>query len=185
MALALRLARGIDAVNTLIGRLAAWLVLAAVLISAGNAISRKAFSLSSNAWLELQWYLFGAVFLLGASWTLRRNEHVRIDVLASRFSKRARDRLDLVGHALFLIPFALVHVLLAVPFFLISWRTGEVSANAGGLPLWPAKLLVLVGFTMLLAQGVSEFLKRLAVVAGAVEEEDGGPPPHPGARREP
>ena len=171
MAFALRLARGIDAVNALIARSAAWLVVAAVVISAGNAISRKAFSLSSNAWLELQWYLFGAVFLLGASWTLARDEHVRIDVLSSRFSQRARDRLDLVGHALFLIPFAVVHVLTAVPFFLLSWRTGEVSPNAGGLPLWPAKLLVLVGFTMLLAQGVSEFVKKLAVLRGALPPE--------------
>ncbi|MFN3687357.1 TRAP transporter small permease subunit [Salinarimonas sp.] len=185
MALALRLARAIDATNALIGRLAAWLVLAAVVISAGNALSRRMFSLSSNAWLEVQWYLFGAVFLLGASWTLRRNEHVRIDILASRFSKGARDRLDLVGHALFLIPFALVHVVLAVPFFLLSWRTGEMSANAGGLPLWPAKLLVLVGFAMLLAQGVSEFVKRLAIVTGRLADEADETVPHPATRREP
>lgn len=177
MAFALRLARGIDALNERIARLAAWLVVAAVVISAGNAISRKAFSLSSNAWLELQWYLFGAVFLLGASWTLKRNEHVRIDVLSSRFSQRARDRLDLAGHALFLIPFALVHVITAVPFFLLSWRTGEVSPNAGGLPLWPAKLLVLVGFAMLTAQALSELVKKIAVLRGALPaENDSGTP---------
>lgn len=180
MAFALRLARGIDAVNERVARAAAWLVVAAVVISAGNAISRKAFSLSSNAWLEVQWYLFGAVFLLGASWTLKRNEHVRIDVLSSRFSQRARDRLDLVGHALFLIPFALAHVVFAVPFFLLSWRTGEVSANAGGLPLWPAKLLVLVGFTMLLAQGVSEFVKTLARLRGTPPRERGDETPGSG-----
>ncbi|WP_372422675.1 TRAP transporter small permease subunit [Salinarimonas chemoclinalis] len=177
MAFALRLARGIDALNERIARLAAWLVVAAVAISAGNAISRKAFSLSSNAWLEAQWYLFGAVFLLGASWTLKRNEHVRIDVVSSRLSPRARGWIDVVGHTLFLIPFALVHVITAVPFFLLSWRTGEVSANAGGLPLWPAKILVLVGFSMLLAQGVSELVKKIAVLGGAPPDEaQGGPP---------
>lgn len=168
MAFALRLARMIDAVTALVARAVAWLVVVAVVISAGNAISRKAFSLSSNAWLELQWYLFGAVFLLGAAWTLRRNEHVRIDVLTSRLSQRARDRIDLVGHIAFLIPFAALHVVTAVPFFLLSWRTGEVSSNAGGLPLWPAKLLVLVGFSLLLAQAVSETIKRFAVLRGHV-----------------
>lgn len=177
MGLALRLARMIDAVNAFIARAAAWLVLAAVLISAGNAISRKAFSLSSNAWLEAQWYLFGAVFLLGAAWTLKRDEHVRIDVLTSRLSKRARDRIDLFGHIAFLIPFAALHVLTAVPFFLLSWRTGEVSSNAGGLVLWPAKLLVLVGFTLLLAQALSETIKRFAVMRGVlVDDVDTRPP---------
>ncbi|GGK43575.1 TRAP transporter small permease subunit [Salinarimonas ramus] len=171
MSFALRLAHGIDALNERIARLAAWLVLAAVVISAGNAISRKAFSLSSNAWLELQWYLFGAVFLLGASWTLKRNEHVRIDVLSSRLAPRTRAWIDVVGHALFLLPFAFVHATTAVPFFLLSWRTGEVSPNAGGLPLWPAKLLVLVGFTMLLAQGVSELVKKIAVLRGALPDD--------------
>ncbi|MGJ3265275.1 MAG: TRAP transporter small permease subunit [Salinarimonas sp.] len=181
MAFALRLARGIDALNQRIARLAAWLVVAAVVISAGNAISRKAFSLSSNAWLELQWYLFGAVFLLGAAWTLERNEHVRIDVVSSRLAPRTRGLIDVVGHALFLIPFALLHMLTAVPFFLLSWRTGEVSPNAGGLPLWPAKLLVLVGFTMLLAQGVSELVKKIAVLRGALPGDDEGAGGAPGS----
>lgn len=180
MAFALRLARGIDSLNERIARLAAWLVVAAVVISAGNAISRKAFSISSNAWLELQWYLFGAVFLLGASWTLARNEHVRIDVVSSRLAPRTRRWIDVVGHALFLIPFALVHVVTAVPFFLLSWRTGEVSPNAGGLPLWPAKLLVLVGFTMLLAQGVSELVKKVAVPRADPQSGDEGAPPGSG-----
>src|SRR6056297_3261501 len=178
MAFALRLARGIDAVNERIARLAAWLVVAAVVISAGNAISRKLFSLSSNAWLELQWYLFGAVFLLGAAWTLKRDEHVRVDFLASRLSRRARHWLDILGHLLFLAPFAALHMVLAVPFFLASWRSGEVSANAGGLVLWPAKLLVLLGFILLLGQAVSETIKRIARLRGALPEpgdHDGRP----------
>lgn len=179
MPAALRLARLIDAVSERVGRLAAWLVLVAVLVSAGNAFSRKLFSLSSNAWLELQWYLFGAVFMLGAAWTLKRDEHVRIDVLTSRFTKRSRDRIDLFGHIAFLLPFAAVHVLTAIPFFLLSWRTGEVSPNAGGLPLWPAKLMVLAGFTLLLAQGISEAIKRWAVLRGVLRDDapgEDGPP---------
>jgi TRAP-type mannitol/chloroaromatic compound transport system permease small subunit len=173
MVRALSLARAIDRVTRGVGRRAAWLVLVAVLISAGNAISRKGFSLSSNAWLEAQWYLFGAVFMLGAAWTLERNEHIRIDVLSSRLSQSYRDRLDVIGHALFLIPFALVHVHLAIPFFLTSFRTGEVSVNAGGLPIWPAKLLVLAGFTLLLAQGFSELIKRVAVITGDLPRDFG------------
>jgi TRAP-type mannitol/chloroaromatic compound transport system permease small subunit len=173
MVWALSLARAIDLVTRGVGRAAAWLVLLAVVISAGNAISRKGFSLSSNAWLEAQWYLFGAVFMLGAAWTLQRNEHIRIDILSSRMPQAYRDWLDVIGHALFLIPFALVHVYLATPFFLVSFRTGEMSANAGGLPIWPAKLVVLVGFTLLLAQGVSELIKRIAVLNGRLPRDPG------------
>lgn len=167
----LTLARAIDAVNDRIGRLAAWLVLAAILVSAGNAISRKAFSLSSNAWLELQWYLFGAVFMLAAAWTLRLDEHVRVDVLSSRLPRRYRNVLDVVGHALFLIPFAAIHVWLALPFFMSAFRSGEVSSNAGGLLIWPARLVILIGFTLLLAQGFSELIKRIAVVTGRIPDD--------------
>jgi TRAP-type mannitol/chloroaromatic compound transport system permease small subunit len=172
LTLLLRLSSAIDALNEAVARLAAWLVVVAVVVSAGNAVSRKLFSLSSNAWLELQWYLFGAVFLLGAAWTLKRDEHVRVDVLAGRLSPRGRHRLDLFGHAVFLLPFAALHVATSVPFFLSSWRTGEVSANAGGLAIWPAKLLVLLGFCLLLAQGLSELVKRFASLRG-VSDGDG------------
>lgn len=167
----LTLARAIDAVNGRIGRLAAWLVLAAILVSAGNAISRKAFSLSSNAWLELQWYLFGAVFMLAAAWTLMRDEHVRIDILSSRLPRGYRNVLDVIGHALFLIPFAAIHMWLAWPYFLSAARSGELSSNAGGLLIWPARLAILIGFTLLLAQGVSELIKRIAVLAGRIPDE--------------
>jgi TRAP-type mannitol/chloroaromatic compound transport system permease small subunit len=174
MVWALSLARAVDAVTTAVGRIAAWLVLLAVLISAGNAISRKGFSLSSNAWLEAQWYLFGAVFMLGTAWTLLRNEHIRIDILASRMPKAYRDWLEVIGHGLFLIPFALIHVYLATPSFLSSFRSGEMSSNAGGLPIWPAKLMVLVGFSLLLAQGLSELIKRIAVLTGDLRLDGDG-----------
>jgi len=171
MAWMISLSRAIDGVTERVGRMAAWLVLVAVVISAGNAISRKAFSLSSNAWLEMQWYLFGAVFMLGAAWTLKRNEHIRIDILASRLPKGFRDWLEIIGHAFFLIPFALVHVYFSVPFFLSAFRSGEVSTNVGGLLIWPAKLLILVGFGLLLIQGFSELIKRIAIKTGHLDEE--------------
>jgi TRAP-type mannitol/chloroaromatic compound transport system permease small subunit len=167
----LSLSRAIDALNTWIGRAAAWLVLAAVVISAGNAMSRKFFSVSSNAWLELQWYLFGAVFMLGAAWTLKLNEHVRIDIVSSRLSKRTRDRLDIVGHLIFLLPFVLLHINTATPFFLGSYQSGEVSTNAGGLIIWPAKLMILIGFVLLLLQGLSELIKRIAIVRGIIPDD--------------
>ncbi len=167
----LSLSRAIDALNTWIGRAAAWLVLAAVVISAGTAMSRKFFSVSSNAWLELQWYLFGAVFMLGAAWTLKLNEHVRIDIVSSRLSKRTRDRLDIVGHLIFLLPFVLLHINTATPFFLGSYQSGEVSTNAGGLIIWPAKLMILIGFVLLLLQGLSELIKRIAIVRGIIPDD--------------
>ncbi|MGB3555809.1 MAG: TRAP transporter small permease subunit [Jannaschia sp.] len=172
MTFLLRLALAIDSFNEKVARLAAWLVVVAVVVSAGNAISRKLFSLSSNAWLELQWYLFGAVFMLGAAWTLKRDEHVRVDFLVTRLSRRGRHRLDLLGHLAFLIPFAALHAATSVPFFLSSWRTGEVSANAGGLTIWPAKLLVLLGFCLLLAQGLSEAIKKVGCLRGDLDEDD-------------
>ncbi len=176
----LALSRAIDALNTWIGRAAAWLVLAAVVISAGNAVSRKLFSVSSNAWLELQWYLFGAVFMLGAAWTLKLNEHVRIDILSSRLKKRSRDKLDIVGHIIFLLPFVLLHIHSSWPFFWNSYRSGEVSTNAGGLIIWPAKAMILIGFLLLLAQGLSELIKRVAILRGVIPDPNqaGGHAPH-------
>jgi TRAP-type mannitol/chloroaromatic compound transport system permease small subunit len=180
--LLLRLSGAIDRMNTAIGRAAAWLVLAAVLVSAANAIVRKSIDIglpgpflrwyiaTSNGWLELQWYLFSAVFLLAASWTLQRNEHIRIDIVSNLLSKRARDWIDLLGHLLMLMPFVLLMLYEALPYFETSWRTQERSANAGGLLLWPAKALIVVGFALLFLQGVSEIIKRIAVMAGSIPD---------------
>lgn len=172
MAFLLALSRAIDRMNEWIARIAAWLVLLAVLISAGNAVSRKVFSISSNAWLELQWYLFGAVFMLGAAWTMKLNEHVRVDVLSSRLRKRTRDRIEIFGLIVFFAPFVLLHIYHSGPFVMSSWQQQEMSANAGGLILWPAKLLILVGFILLGLQGISELIKRVAVVRGIITEVD-------------
>ncbi len=168
----LAVSRTIDAVNTFLGRSAAWLVLVAVLISAGNATSRKLFNMSSNAWLELQWYLFGVVFMLGAAWTMKLNEHVRVDVVSSRLSKKLRDRIEIFGLLAFFFPFVLIHVYESIPFFLTSWRTQEWSTNAGGLIIWPAKFMVLFGFIMLSLQGVSQLIKRIAIIRGDLDEVD-------------
>lgn len=166
----LAVSRAIDAVTSFIGRWVSWLLLAAVLISAGNAVIRKAFDVSSNAWLEVQWYLYGTVFMLAAAYALLKNEHVRIDILSSRWSQRTRDILDLVLHIIFLVPFASLMTYLAFPWFWLSFKSGEVSSNAGGLPIWPAKLVVLVGFALLLAQAFSEIIKRYAVVTGRIAD---------------
>lgn len=168
----LGVARLIDRVNGWIGRAAAWLLLAAILVSAGNAVLRKSFNMSSNAWLELQWYLFGVVFLLCAAWTLREDEHVRVDVLSRRLSPRSRVIIDLVCHIAFLMPFVVLMVYLAWPFFMTSFVTGERSSNAGGLIRWPAKLWVLVGFALLVAQGLSEIIKRGAMLTGSLPLPD-------------
>jgi TRAP-type mannitol/chloroaromatic compound transport system permease small subunit len=158
------LSRGIDAVSAFIGRSVIWLILAAVLVSAGNAVVRKAFDMSSNAWLELQWYLFGAVFMLAAAYTLQRNEHIRIDILSSRLSKQTRDLIDIAGHSLMLIPFTALMVYLCWPFFFGAYRSGEMSGSAGGLIIWPARSFILLGFVLLFAQGISELIKRIAVI---------------------
>lgn len=170
MSALLRLSTAIDAVTAFIGRSVSWLILIAVLVSAGNAIIRKAFDTSSNAWLELQWYLYGAVFLLAAAYTLQRNEHVRIDIVTSGFPKIARDWIDLLGHIFFLMPFCLLMVYLAWPFFFNSFNNGEISLNAGGLVIWPAKLLILCCFVLLTAQAISEIIKRIAVIRGLIED---------------
>jgi TRAP-type mannitol/chloroaromatic compound transport system permease small subunit len=166
----LALSRSIDALTERIGRAVTWLVLAAVLISAANAIVRKAFNMSSNAFLEIQWYLFSAVFLLCAAWTLQRNEHVRIDVIAGRLSRRAQLWIDILGTLFFLFPMAGLILWLSIPWFLQSFNNGEHSPSAGGLILWPAKLLVPVGFTLLLLQGCSELVKRIAVLRGVIPD---------------
>lgn len=174
MNFALSISRVIDAVNTAIGKAASWLILLAVLISAANAITRKVFSLSSNAWLEAQWYLFGAVFLLCAAWTLLSNEHIRIDIVNSTLPRTARNIIELVGHTLFLLPFCLLVLVDSWPFFLRSYLQNEQSMNAGGLPVWPAKALVVAGFALLALQGVSELIKRIAIMTGRLEDTMGG-----------
>lgn len=166
----LALSRAIDTVTAFVGYHVRWLILAAILVSAGNALMRKALSISSNAWLEAQWLLFGAVFMLAAAFTLQRNAHVRIDVLSSRFSKRTRDVIELLGHVLILLPFTAIFVWLCWPFFLESFREGEMSSNAGGLPVWPAKFLIFAGMLLLLAQAISEIIKRTAVLMGLIDD---------------
>lgn len=166
----LAISRCIDRINEFIGKWVAWLILAAVLVSAGNAIIRKAFSMSSNAWLELQWYLFGAAFLLAAAYTLRDNEHIRVDIVYGMFSRRTQHLIDLFGHVFFLMPFTILMMLYLFPYVGLSYRSGEMSNNAGGLILWPAKSLLLISFIMLLFQGVSEIIKKIAILRGKMDD---------------
>ena len=169
MSFLLSLSKYIDAINEKIGLTVSWALLLAVLICSGNAIIRYAFNMSSNAWLEIQWYLFGAIFLLASSYTLRRNEHVRIDVIVGKLSKRTQVWIDLFGFLLFLLPATLLILYFAVPFAMESIRNQEVSSNAGGLIVWPAKALIPLGFLMLTMQGVSELIKRAGFLMGKVE----------------
>jgi TRAP-type mannitol/chloroaromatic compound transport system permease small subunit len=156
------LSRLIDGLNERIGRAVCWLIPAAVLISAGNAVMRYAFNISSNAWLEIQWYLFAAVFLLAAGYTLRHNAHIRIDILAGRLSPRAQAWIDIVGTVLFLLPLAGIVLWLSWPVFINAYVSNEVSNDAGGLILWPVRLLIPAGFALLALQGISELIKKIA-----------------------
>ncbi len=162
----LAFSRAVDAANERIGKAVYWLVLAAVLISATNAIVRKAFDMSSNAFLEIQWYLFSAVFLLCAGYTLLKNEHIRIDVIAGRFSRRTQTWIDVFGTVVFLLPMVALILYESLPWFIRTWQSGEISGSAGGLILWPAKILVPIGFVLLGLQGVSELVKRIAFLKG-------------------
>ncbi len=168
--------RVIDAVNTWLGRRIAWLILAAVAVSAVNATVRKIFDTSSNSWLELQWVLFSVVFLLCSPWTLLDNEHIRIDIVNQMLPKRVRDTIDVVGHAFFLLPLCVIMIITGVPFFLGSIEVNEQSLNAGGLPQWPSKALIMIAFAMLLVQGISELVKRIAVMRDLI------PDPHAGQK---
>jgi len=170
MAGLLALSRLIDGLNEFIGKWISWAILAAVLISAINAIIRKTLNTSSNAWLEMQWYLYGAAFLLAAAYTLKQNEHIRIDIVYGAFSRRVQHWIDLLGHVFFLMPFVLLMIYYFVPYFLLSFRSGEVSTNAGGLIIWPAKLLLLVGFSLLGLQGISEIIKKIAIMRGEMDD---------------
>ncbi len=166
----LKLSRLIDAISEFVGRWVAWLILLAVLISAGNAVVRKAFDTSSNAWLEIQWYLFAAVFLLAAGYTLLRQEHVRIDVILGRFSKRTQIKVEAVCLVLFLIPFCIEVIGLVLPLVINAYTSGEMSQNSGGLIRWPVFALVPMGFALLLLQAVSELIKRIAFLQGLIDD---------------
>jgi len=166
----LGLSRIIDAINLRIGKWFAWLIVAAILVSAGNAIIRKLFNVSSNSWLELQWYLFAAVFLLCSPWTLLVNEHIRIDIVNNALPKSVRNWIDVLGHLFFLLPFTIVMIITGLPFFLASIRINEQSSNAGGLAQWPAKFLVPLCFALLFIQGISELIKRIAVMRGLIPD---------------
>lgn len=161
----------IDAINKRLGTVANWMILIACVISAANAMIRYAYDISSNAWLEIQWYLFAGVVMLGASYTLQRNEHVRVDILYTQLPERGKEWLDLIGTAVFLIPSCLLIGWLSWPFFYESWHIQEISGNAGGLLRWPVKILVPVGFALLALQGVSEIIKRAAALRGYVRFE--------------
>ncbi len=162
----LSFSRLIDSLNEWIGKLVIWLVLAAVAISAGNAIMRKAFDVGSNAYLEIQWYLFAAVFMLGVGYVFLRNAHVRIDFIASRLSKRTNAVIDAIGIVVFVVPLSIIMINLSWPLFMNAYVSGEVSSNAGGLIRWPVMLLIPAGFGLLLLQSLSELIKRIAFLKG-------------------
>lgn len=166
----LAVSRIIDSINSRLGKWVSWLILIVVIISAANAVSRKLLGLSSNAWLELQWIMFSVIFMVCSPWTLMSNEHIRIDIVNSMFSKRVRNWIDVFGHVVFLLPFTIVMIVTGWPFFLASYRLNEQSFNAGGLPQWPAKSLVVLGFTLLFFQGISELIKRIAVMRGLIPD---------------
>ncbi|MGN6460197.1 MAG: TRAP transporter small permease subunit [Pseudolabrys sp.] len=166
----LPVARAIDSFNRTVGKYLAWLILAAVLVSAVNATIRKLFDMSSNAWLELQWVLFSVVFLLCSPWTLLDNEHIRIDIVNNLMPQWLRSTIDLVGHIFFLLPLTIIMIVTGIPFFEKSYVINEQSMNAGGLPQWPAKALIAIGFAMLFIQAISEIIKRIAIMRGLMDD---------------
>lgn len=166
----LKFSRGIDWLNTQVGKYVIWLILASTVISGVNAVVRKTFNYSSNAYLEVQWYLFAAAFLLAAGYTLLNGEHVKIDVISGRLSKRAQIWIDVIGFTVFLAPVCLAILWYGIPFFLNGWRSGEMSSNSGGLIRWPVYLMLPLGFGLLLLQGVSEWIKRVAFLMGLIED---------------
>ena len=170
MQVLLSISKLIDRCSTMLGSLMKWLILASVVISCVNAIARKIFDVGSNAFLEIQWYLFATSFLLAAGYTLLNNEHVRIDVISGRFSKRGQMWIDIMGFTLFLIPVCVAIIGLSMPVFLMAYQSGEVSANAGGLILWPIYMMLPLGFALLLLQAVSELIKRVAFLKGLIAD---------------
>jgi TRAP-type mannitol/chloroaromatic compound transport system permease small subunit len=173
----LRISSLIDRVTAFIGQSVTWLILLSILVSAGNATSRKLFALSSNAWLELQWYLFAGAYLLAAAYTLQRNDHIRIDIISGLLPKSVRNWIDIFGHVFMLLPFMILMIKEAIPWFLQSYRIGEMSSNYGGLILWPAKGLILAGFSLLAIQALSELIKRIAVMQGLIPDPYDTPDP--------
>ncbi len=166
----LKFSNAVDWVNAQIGKYVIWLILASTVISAVNAVIRKVFNMSSNAYLEVQWYFFAASFLLAAGYTLLQGEHVKIDVVSSKLSKRGQIWIDIIGFAFFLTPVCLTILYYGIPFFLQGYRSGEVSANAGGLIRWPVYAMIPIGFTLLMVQGWSELIKRVAFLKGLIED---------------
>lgn len=166
----LMFSRFIDRGTEMIGKAVGWFILAAILLSAGNAVVRKLFNSSSNALLEAQWYLYGAAFLLAAAYTLRQNEHIRIDIVYGALSRRSQHWIDLLGHLFFLMPFAILMDVYFISYVLQSYHSGETSNNAGGLTLWPAKALLLAGMLLLTLQGISEIIKKIAVMRGIIPD---------------
>jgi TRAP-type mannitol/chloroaromatic compound transport system permease small subunit len=166
----LKFSKAVDWLNTQVGKWVIWLILGSTLISAVNAMVRKAFNTSSNAYLEVQWYLFAGAFLLAAGYTLLQGEHVKIDVISSRLSKRRQIWIDVFGFLFFLLPMCIVVLYYGIPFFLQGFRSGEMSSNAGGLIRWPVYLLMPVGFVLLMLQGISELIKRLAFLQGLIPD---------------
>ncbi len=169
----LGISRGIDRVNAFIGKSVMWLILLAVLVSSGNAIVRKTFNWSSNSLLEMQWYLFGAAFMGAAAYTLQQNEHIRIDVFYGTRTRRTQHWIDLFGHVFFTLPFVVLMTWLLVPYALQAFNSGQISTNAGGLIIWPARAILALGFALLIAQVLSEIVKKIAVMQGLIED------PHP------
>ena len=173
MAGLLRLSAAIDWLNDRIGRLFYWLILLTVVVSAGNAIMRYAFNRSSNAWLEIQWYLFAAVFLACAAYTFLNNEHIRIDIFSSRLTRQGRNWIEVFGHLVFLMPLCVVMLYESWPYFMSAFRSGEVSSSAGGLVRWPSRLMIPIGFGLLLLQMTSELIKRVAVMRNLIPDPHG------------
>ena len=169
----LAVSRAIDRLNEIIGKTVMWAIFVAILVSALNAVVRKVFNVSSNAWLELQWYLFGAAFMLASAYTLKQNEHIRIDIFYGTRSRRTQHWIDLIGHVLFLMPFVVLMAWMLVPYAWQAWKIGQISTNSGGLIIWPARALLAGGFILLVLQGVSEIIKKIAVMQGLIED------PHP------
>jgi len=164
------IAQAIDRVTEFVGKSVIWLILLAVLVSATNAVVRKLFNMSSNAWLELQWYLFGASFMMAAAYTLKQNEHVRVDIFYASRSRATQHWIDLFGHVFFLLPFTVLMTWMMVPYALDAWRSGQISTNAGGLIIWPARAVMAAGFALLMLQAVAEIIKKVAVVRGVIDD---------------
>ena len=164
------LSRAIDRFNEAIGKAVTWLIFIAIMVSATNAVVRKVFNTSSNAWLELQWYLFGAAFLLASAYTLKQNEHIRIDIFYGTRSRRTQHWIDLIGHVFFLMPFVVLMAWMLVPYALAAYKIGQVSTNSGGLIIWPARAFLAAGFILLVLQGISEIVKKIAVMRGDMDD---------------